>query len=55
MRGPKYTAEGSFHLVLTADKNKVPPVPNESLLIRIFDTWLGSFPQKLLKRGVMGV
>jgi|APGre2960657505_1045072.scaffolds.fasta_scaffold02816_3 2-polyprenyl-3-methyl-5-hydroxy-6-metoxy-1,4-benzoquinol methylase len=55
VRGPKYTAEGSFHLVLTADKNKVPPVPNESLLIRIFDTWLGSFPQKLLKRGVMGV
>jgi hypothetical protein len=55
VRGPKYTAEGSFHLVLTTDTSKAPPIPKESLLIRLYDTWLGSFPQKVLKRGIVGV
>jgi hypothetical protein len=48
IRGPKYNAPGSFHLVLSQDSSKAPAIPNESLLRRLHDLWLGSVPQRVL-------
>lgn len=48
IRGPKYNAPGSFHLVLSLDPSKAPPVPSEGLLRRLHDKWLGSVPQRVL-------
>ena len=48
VRGPKYGAPGSFHLVLTPDKSRLPPIPPEGPLRRINDLWIGSLPQKIL-------
>jgi len=50
VRGPKYNAPGSFHLVLSLDKNQAPPVPKEGSMKRIIDLWSGSRPQRLIKR-----
>jgi len=48
VRGPKYGAPRSFHLVLTADKSRLPPIPRERVLRRIYDLWIGSLPQRVL-------
>jgi len=48
VRGPKYGAPGSFHLVLTRDQSRLPPIPRESVLRRLYDLWLGSLPQRIL-------
>src|SRR5262249_48660699 len=55
VRGPKYGAPGSFHLVLVRDPAVVPPAPNETLFVRLYDAWLGSRVQQLLKMLVVGV
>ena len=53
VRGPKYGAPGSFILVLTVDKSNLPALPFQPLIRQgfefLYDRWLGSFPQKLLK------
>jgi hypothetical protein len=54
VRGPKYGAPRSFHLVLTRDDDAPPEIPSESLAIRWFDCWLGSPPQRMLKLLVAG-
>ena len=48
VRGPKYGAPGSFHLVLTQDAKNLPKIPHEILLRRLHDHWLGSLPQKVI-------
>ena len=48
VRGPKYGGPGSFHLVVSPDPAKAPAVPNEGLLRRMHDQWLGSVPQRVL-------
>jgi hypothetical protein len=48
VRGPKYGTADSFHVVLTPNAAKVPPIPPESLLRRMNDWWIGSKPQKIL-------
>jgi SAM-dependent methyltransferase len=48
VRGPKYGAPGSFHLVLTRDPSRLPPIPHESVLRRMYDLWIGSLPQRVL-------
>ncbi len=48
VRGPKYGAPGSFHLVLTRDRSRLPPIPHESILRRTYDLWIGSLPQRAL-------
>jgi SAM-dependent methyltransferase len=48
IRGPKYNGPGSFHLVLTLDKTRLPAIPHERLLRRLNDLWIGSLPQKIL-------
>ena len=48
VRGPKYGAPGSFHLVLALDDSRLPMVPHEGLLRRMNDLWIGSIPQRIL-------
>ena len=48
IRGPKYNAPGSFHLVLSREPAKAPSIPKEGLLRRLHDLWLGSIPQRVL-------
>ena len=54
IRGPKFRATGSFHLVLSPDRNPIPPIPAEGLKERLFDHWHGSLIQRLLKLAVVG-
>jgi len=54
VRGPKYGAGGSFHLVLTLPKNKLPPIPKETILQRMTDKYRGSKLQKALRFLVLG-
>lgn len=55
IRGPKFNAPGSFHLVLALPDAKLPPIPNERFLARVFDRWYGSSAQKILNLLVNGV
>ncbi len=55
IRGPKYGAPGSFHLVLARQPAAVPPPPAEHWAVRLYDAWLGSRPQQWLKLLVVGV
>ena len=48
IRGPKYNAPGSFHLILSLDPAQAPAIPHEGLLRRLHDVWLGSIPQRVL-------
>lgn len=54
VRGPKYGGPGSFHLILSPDPAKAPPIPPQSVSARLYDQWLGSKYQKLIKRFVVG-
>lgn len=53
IRGSKYGSTG-FHLVLTQDPGKAPPIPKESIVVRLYDYWLGSAPQRFLRSLVVG-
>jgi hypothetical protein len=48
VRGPKYNAPGSFHLILSLDPAQAPPIPKETRVRRWHDLWLGSVPQRVL-------
>jgi hypothetical protein len=54
VRGPKYGAPRSFHLVLTDDPSRAPVLPRESPWIRCYDRWLGSLPHQWLRRLILG-
>lgn len=54
LRGPKDTRRPGFHLVLTNDPKLSPPVPAESFAVRLYDKWLGSTPQRLLRFAIYG-
>ncbi len=54
LRGPKDTRRPGFHLVATNDPKLGPTVPAESLSVRLYDKWLGSTPQRLLRFAVYG-
>ncbi|KAB2880969.1 class I SAM-dependent methyltransferase [bacterium] len=54
IRGPKYGAEGTFHLVLSHSPDKAPKIPKESFFKRIMDRWIASKAQKFLKLLVTG-
>lgn len=57
IRGPKYRAPGSFHLILSLDPEKAPRIPSQAFgwKSRLFDMWLGSRYQKIVRRWVTGV
>ena len=48
VRGSKYGAPGSFHLVLSLADCGLPVIPREGLLRRLNDRWIGSTLQKIL-------
>jgi 2-polyprenyl-3-methyl-5-hydroxy-6-metoxy-1,4-benzoquinol methylase len=54
VRGPKFGAPGSFHLVLCAEPTLAPHIPALTRLGRLFDIWNGSTAQKLLRRLIVG-
>ena len=54
IRGPKFQAPGSFHLILSANPNQVPAIPSEGLKERLFDLWHGSLIQRVLKLAIVG-
>jgi SAM-dependent methyltransferase len=54
IRGPKYGAPGSFHLVLSPDPTAAPRVPALSAKTRLMDAWFGSTLQRTLKHIVVG-
>ena len=54
IRGPKYNAPGSFHLIVTRG-GKGPEIPAENLCIKAYDRWLGCRGQKILKLALLGV
>jgi 2-polyprenyl-3-methyl-5-hydroxy-6-metoxy-1,4-benzoquinol methylase len=54
IRGPKYEGPGSFILILTSDPKSAPKAPSEGTMVRLFDKWRGSAPQRLLERIVVG-
>ncbi len=55
VRGPKYMAYGSFHLVLSTDPGKAPAIPKEPLSYRLYDRWMGCALQRLIKYAVNGL
>lgn len=54
IRGPKYGAEGTFHLVLSPDPSQAPKIPHESFMKRMMDRWIASRAQKALKMMITG-
>jgi len=54
LRGPKDTRRPGFHLVLTNQPERAPAIPREPLSIRLYDKWLGSTPQRLLRFALYG-
>ena len=54
VRGPKYGAAGSFHLIVTNDRDRAPEIPAEAFQKRLYDRWIGSNFQKLLLRWLVG-
>jgi len=54
VRGPKFGAPESFHLVLCMEPKSAPSIPPSTQLGRLLDAWNGSGPQKLLRRLVLG-
>lgn len=58
VRGPKYGGPGSFILILAKKKACAPAIPNlppfRKFFEYLYDKWLGSFPQKVLRIIVVG-
>jgi SAM-dependent methyltransferase len=48
VRGPKFGSMGSFHLVVSHTGAKLPSLPQEHALLRLYDRWLGTLPQRFL-------
>ena len=55
VRGPKYLAGGSFHLVLSTNPEKAPHIPKEPFSHRLYDRWLGCAVQRLLRYAIVGL
>jgi SAM-dependent methyltransferase len=54
VRGPKYNAPGSFHLVLSPSPAMAPAVPRLGRREKILDAWLESRPHLLVREAVIG-
>ena len=50
VRGDRYGATKSFHLILSKDPKNAPKVPNYTLTAKIYDNWRGSKLHKLFNR-----
>jgi SAM-dependent methyltransferase len=54
VRGARKDNAVSFHLIFTNNRAKVPEIPAIPLVHRMFDTWIGSKPQRILNRLIVG-
>jgi len=54
VRGPKYGGPPSFHLILSPDPSMAPPVPKQGLTEVLYDMWLGSKYQLMMRRLLVG-
>lgn len=54
VRGPKYGAPTSFHLVLSPAPDHAPAQPHAYWSQRLYDRWLGSRKQRKLARWICG-
>jgi len=54
VRGPKYGAPGSFHLILARNPGRAPTLPPYPLSAQLYDSWLGSRLQRAVRRLVVG-
>ncbi len=54
VRGPKYGGSDSFHLVLSYSPNSAPVIPPQRAIDKLYDSWLGSWPQRAIKRWLIG-
>jgi SAM-dependent methyltransferase len=54
VRGARKDSDVSFHLIFTNDRSKLPVIPFVPLAHRMFDAWIGSRPQRILNRLVVG-
>lgn len=54
VRGSRRDNGVSFHLIFTNDPSKVPEIPAVPLTHRLFDAWIGSKPQRILNRLIVG-
>ena len=54
VRGPKYGAEESFHLVLSHNKDRAPKIPDLGVREKLYDRWMGSAQQRRVSRWVTG-
>ena len=53
VRGPKYGATGSFHMIATNSSDQAPGVPSARFVSQLFDRfWYGSAVQRTLNRAV---
>lgn len=54
VRGGKTDNDINFRLVLTNDPSKTPAIPRLPLANRLFDKWIGSRPQRIINKLVVG-
>ena len=54
VRGARTDNNISFHLILTNDRSKAPKIPPVPLPNRVLDAWIGSKPQRILNKLVIG-
>ena len=52
IRGNRYAAPNSFHLVLTKNKSKAPQVPPYKMSERLYDAWRGSALHRIISRAL---
>lgn len=50
IRGNRYGATDSFHLILSKDVNAVPKVPAYPFAAKLYDTWRGSAAHRLVNK-----
>jgi SAM-dependent methyltransferase len=55
VRGARTDNEENFHFVLTNDVRKAPVIPRVTLVEKIYDMWVGSRPQRLLRMLTIGL
>ena len=50
----KFDNDTTFHVIVTNDRARLPPIPSQSIFTVASDYWVGSRPQQLLRRFTYG-
>jgi SAM-dependent methyltransferase len=54
VRGPKFGAPGSFHVVFGLPGCEYPVIPHEHWFLRCYDRWSNSLPQRIIHKILIG-